>query len=356
VNVRTARLLPFDLTPVVERSIYGMRVSVKGNEVFALRSPQVLSYLTQRRRLDAFLVEQASRAGAVFKEGCPVRAVERFPQSVTVRAGSAVFHGRVLVAADGANGPTGRLSGIDVRRAKEIALEGNVLPPASYPTDWQDMFGIDLGTVPGGYGWLFPKGDHLNIGVGGLASIGPTLRRRLDAMTRMYGYNPATLRSVRGHPLPVRLPGSRVADGNVLLAGDAAGLLDPLTGEGIYGAVWSGMAAAESIASYFGAGASSPVPYQVLIESVLEPELMTARTLHRLFHFSPGVWARLVRRSPRAWSAVCRLTTGELTYSAVRARSRLIDVGLDAGAVAAALTSYVGELGAPFHRKSPRGV
>src|SRR5579872_4717814 len=77
VNVRTARLLPFDLSPVAERVIYGLRVSVHRSNSFEREAQEPLSYLTQRRRFDAFLAEKAVGAGAVLRERLGVRAVDR---------------------------------------------------------------------------------------------------------------------------------------------------------------------------------------------------------------------------------------------------------------------------------------
>jgi menaquinone-9 beta-reductase len=72
----------------------------------------------------------------------------------------------------------------------------------------------------------------VNIGVGGWYHIGPNLRPMLESLVTYYGFDPRSLHSVRGHPLPVRLGGAPLSHGNVILVGDAAGLLDPLTGEG----------------------------------------------------------------------------------------------------------------------------
>ena len=93
---------------------------------------------------------------------------------------------------------------------------------------------VELGIVPGGYGWVFPKGDHANLGVGGWMSEGPRLRAHLDRLAREHGVDPATLENVRGHRLPMREPGAPAARGRLLLVGDAAGLVDPLSGDGMY--------------------------------------------------------------------------------------------------------------------------
>ena len=89
---------------------------------------------------------------------------------------------------------------------------------------------IELGTIPGGYGWVFPKGDHVNVGVGGWESEGPRLRMHLDELCRRHGIESDGLESVRGHRLPLRRGGFVPARGRMLLVGDAAGLVDPLTG------------------------------------------------------------------------------------------------------------------------------
>ncbi|HET8626673.1 MAG TPA: geranylgeranyl reductase family protein, partial [Thermomicrobiales bacterium] len=255
VTVRAAGLLPFDLAPVTERVVRGVRVSLRRSRSFTRRWPGPLTYLTQRRCLDAFLVERAVAAGATLREGAVVREVERGPGRVLVRAGGEAYEGRALVAADGANGRTARLAGLAVPRLVVVGLEGNVTPPGPFPREWDDVLGLDLGGNPGGYGWIFPKGDHLNVGVGAWPAFGATLRARLDRLARFYGFDTGAIWGLRGHHLPIRQPGAPLADGNVALVGDAAGLLDPFSGEGIYAAIWSGRAAARHLTAYL-AGAA----------------------------------------------------------------------------------------------------
>lgn len=332
VNVRAARLLPFSIEEVVERPIYGMRLSVKQGDIYTRRSSDPITYLTQRRRLDEFLARQAAEAGANFMERRAVREVTRGATRIEVRAGNEAFAGRALVVADGANGPTARLAGIRVARSNGIAFEGNITPKGEYPRVWQDMFGIDVGDVPGGYGWLFPKGDHLNIGVGGHSAAGPSLRTRLDSLTRFYGFETTDFWGLRGHPLPVRCPGSPVADGDVVLVGDAAGFLDPLTGEGIYAAIWSGQQAARHLAQFVAGEAANLDAYANAVRLHLEVELSAASELYELFHASPPAWAQLVKRSSRAWQLVCALTVGDISYLGIKQRSRMLKVGIEAGA------------------------
>jgi geranylgeranyl reductase family protein len=334
VNMRTARLLPFDLDPVIERTIHGLRVDVKLSPGYIRRSEQPLTYMTQRRRLDTFLAEQAVWSGVTFLERVAVREVERDATGVTVRGSGQTFRGRALVVADGANGPSARLAGVETARDLGIALEGNIaLTPDSAP-HWVDVFGVEVGSCPGGYGWLFPKGDHVNVGVGGRRSIGPMLRQRLDQLTRFYGFDPADLGGVRGHPLPMRSPGSRIADGNVLLVGDAAGFVDILTGEGIYAAVKSGQIAARHLERYIAGRAPDLGPYEAEVDREIESDLRVSRQLHDVFHLSPALAAALVRRSSRMWRLVCSLLLGSTTYTSLKQRAWLASV-IDAGSALA---------------------
>jgi flavin-dependent dehydrogenase len=106
---------------------------------------------------------------------------------------------------------------------------------------------VELGTVPGGYAWVFPKGDHVNVGVGGWLREGPRLRAHLSRVCREYGIPEARLEGTRGYRLPMRRAGSSSATGRTLLVGDAAGLVDPLSGDGIYEAFLSARLAAEAV-------------------------------------------------------------------------------------------------------------
>jgi flavin-dependent dehydrogenase len=176
---------------------------------------------------------------------------------------------------------------------------------------------MDFGSTPGGYGWIFPKGDHLNIGVGGWKYLGPSLRSRLDRLVRFYGFDPDDLRGLRGHHLPLRQPSSPLVDGNVLLVGDAAGLLDPFTGEGIYAAIWSGRTAARHLEEYVAGEVEDLSGYGLEVERELVPDLRISRQFQDLFHLTPAAYMRLERATSIIWGLACRILRGEQTYAGV---------------------------------------
>ena len=324
VNIRAAGLLPFDIAPVVERVVFGAQLTLRMSRRFARHSPRELTYVTQRSRLDTFLVEQAENAGVTLRQRAPVREVCRSPHHVTVRAADETFEGHSLVVADGANGPTARLAGLDLGLIQGIAMEGNVTPPGEFPQEWEDAIGLDFGSAPGGYGWIFPKAEHLNIGIGGWKYIGPSLRSRLDQLVRFYGFAPSDLWGLRGYHLPLRRSTSPLADDNVLLVGDAAGLLDPFTGEGIHAAIWSGRAAAQHLAAYAGGEVEDLSGYRADVERELVPDLRVARQFHDLFHLTPSLYIRVERWTEILWGLACCIMRGEQTYTEVMRNHRVL--------------------------------
>ena len=112
-----------------------------------------------------------------------------------------------------------------------VALEANAAWGDLDLSPYAGTAWVELGVVGGGYGWVFPKGDHANLGVGGWHEEGPRLRTHLERLAREHGVDPRRLRDLRGHRLPMRRLGAPAARGRALLVGDAAGLVDPLSGD-----------------------------------------------------------------------------------------------------------------------------
>jgi geranylgeranyl reductase family protein len=314
VTLRAAREQEIDLSPVVERTVMGVRLSLRLGPTFDRRYGAPLTYMTQRCRLDAYLVDGAVEAGAAFQDGEPVRGLEVDHREVTVRTERDTYAARAVIGADGANGVVGRAAGLRLHAEEAVALEGNVPCPRGVPEAWRDVVALDLGGLAGGYGWVFPKGDHLNVGVGAWKYAAFTLRSKLAALCRRYGFDAGGLEALRGHHLPVRIPGSIIARGPVALVGDAAGLVDPLSGEGIHAAFVSGRLAAEAVLRFLAGETDDLASYQRAVDRRLQPELTAARKLQELFNFAPPPYVALLRRSGTFWRFLCRVIRGERTY------------------------------------------
>ncbi|MCH8815495.1 MAG: NAD(P)/FAD-dependent oxidoreductase [Chloroflexi bacterium] len=313
VTLRAASELDIDLTPVIEQTVFGARFSLRLRKGFDRQFEKPLSYMTQRARLDSYLAECAAKAGAEFHDGEAVRAIN--PQQVpVVRTDHGTYTSQVLIGADGANGVVAAATGLRPGAEHAVALEGNLPASGDLLEDWHDHIGMDLGDVAGGYGWVFPKGDHLNVGVGGWSYAGSMLRPKLARLARSHGFDPDKLEHLRGHRLPLRVPGTAIADGRVALVGDAAGLIDPLTGEGIHMAFASGRLVAESAISLLTGEVDNLSGYQRAVDYELQRELDASATLRELFHLAPPPYVALMRRNEKFWRFFCYLIRGDLTY------------------------------------------
>ncbi len=319
VTLRAAAVLDVDLSPVIERAIHGARFSLRLGESFDRRFEQPIAYMTQRSRLDSYLAERATEAGAEFRDGAPLREIDpafggTSSFNHTVRTDSDAYTAQILIGADGANGLVGRTLGLRPDYDEAVALEGNIPYTPDIPEAWRDVFGLDLGGMAGGYGWVFPKGDHLNVGVGAWKYASFMLRPKLFELARRHGFPQSSVENLRGHHLPVRIPGSPIARGHVAVVGDAAGLVDPLSGEGIHMAFASGRLAAEEALRVLAGEAADMSGYEAAVDRELQTELTVSRRLQELVTFAPPPYLALMRRSDRFWRFFCHLSRGELTY------------------------------------------
>jgi geranylgeranyl reductase family protein len=266
LTYRALRQLPFSVEPVVEDVVERVECRLRYGRSF-VRGDRPLAVMTQRRRLDAFLVERAVEAGAEFRDGARVDVESDSCATV----GGARVETAALVGADGANGVTARALRLADEIVHGVALEGNLPYGRVSRGRYCGRMVLELAVVPGGYGWVFPKEDHVNFGVGGWGSEGPTLREHLRRLCREHGVDADALTDVRGHRLPMRRPGAVLARGRAALVGDAAGLVDPVSGDGMYEAFFSARLAAAAIVDLLEGRAESLDPYHAVVTRGLAP-------------------------------------------------------------------------------------
>jgi len=308
VTGRALRQAPCDITPVVERVVHTFELRLHHRRSFRRTSREPLILMTRRRRLDAFLAEQAVAAGATFSDGARVEHLEIGAAGVTATVAGTPVTADFLVGADGANGVVARASGLDAGIVRGVALEGNVPWELLDRDRYASTAVIEFGAPAGGYGWLFPKDEHANLGVGGWAEEGPSLRGHLARLARAHGVDPEALTDVRGHRLPMRrLGASTPARDRVLLVGDAAGLVDPLSGDGMYEAFTSARLAAEAIL------AGDPRSYAAALARTLDHHAGASWTAKRALDRYPAVcfWAA---RSPGVFGVVAGLLRGDVAH------------------------------------------
>ncbi|MGH3081404.1 MAG: geranylgeranyl reductase family protein [Gaiellaceae bacterium] len=296
LTVRAVRLLPFSVAPVVEEEVDVFELGLGFRRRFVRRTAEPLVVMTQRRRLDAFLVEQAQEAGAEFRDGTTAEGVEA----------------TVVIGADGVNGTTARALG---RRGHvhEVALEGNVPYGPVSRRRYARRAVVEFGIVPGGYGWVFPKGDHINVGVGGWLHQGPWLREHLGRLCRFQGIPEEALTDVRGYRLPLRRPEFTPARGRTALVGDAAGLVDPVSGDGIYEALLSARLAAENALEIIAGRADDFRSYAGTLDRALALSAAASWRAKLALERFPNVSFTLLQ-APYAWRAMEKLLRADATH------------------------------------------
>ena len=286
-----------------------MRCRLRYGPTIERESIRVLCLMTQRRRLDAFLVEQAVAAGAEFRDGVHVT----IDSETELRIDGEPVMVDALIGADGANGITARSLGLGGAIVNGVALEGN-LPYEELPSAaWHGMLMLELGAVPGGYGWIFPKGDHVNVGVGGWGREGPHLRRHLRLLCENYGIEVRRLSGLCGHRLPMRRPGTVLARGRALVIGDAAGAVDPVSGDGIYEALVTARLAAEHTLALLDGAAETLEPYEWAVRRELDPLASAGWSAKVALDRYPRV-VFAVLRIPVTWRVIEKLLLGEVSH------------------------------------------
>jgi geranylgeranyl reductase family protein len=310
VTERAARLVPFSIDPVVEDVATSVDLRLGYGKTLRRGHGVPLVYLTQRKRLDLFLAEQASAAGADFRDGVRVTGVESAEGGVTVLADGTRYEAEVLLGADGVNGVTARALELGGNQHVGVALEGN-LPASRLRADYRGKLVLEFGVVPGGYGWVFPKSDHVNFGVGGWGSEGPALRDHLRRLCEAHRASADHLEEVRGYRLPLRSPRSTLARGRALVVGDAAGLIDPVSGDGMFEGFLSSRYATDAALDLLAGRARTLDPYGPRLANRLSTHLWASWGVKvALDRFPRSTFALASTRI--VWSAVERIVRGDV--------------------------------------------
>lgn len=310
---RSVRQLPVPIDPVVEHVVDRIELRLRYRSSFERKAAEPLMMLTQRRRLDHYLVEQACAAGAEFRDGVRVGEPVIDERGVSALVGGERVEAATLIDAAGANGTPARSLGLRGGEGYGVALEGNV-PFEDVPVGrYEGRIVVEVDAVPGGYGWIFPKGDHVNVGVGGWKEAGPALRGHLLRLCAAHGIDPARLTEVRGGRLPLRSPDAVAARGRALLVGDAAGLVDPLSGEGMFEAFVSSRLASAAVIDLLAGEAADLAPYDRALAQAIAPIAAASWAAKRAVDRYPRLTFAL-GRVPFAWSGIVDLLRGDIDH------------------------------------------
>jgi flavin-dependent dehydrogenase len=310
-------MLPFPIDEVVEDEVSTIDVSWNGRHRFRRKSGAPFAAMAMRDRFDALLLQEAERAGALVRPGTQVRAIARSGSAMRVKADGFEAEASFVVAADGAHSPVGRMAGLGAGMLECGAWEVELQAPVSRLREYRGRALIELGFRPWGYAWLFPKANVLSIGIVVPADQANTMKARVNRYIASLGLASAEAEIRRGHKIRFRR-GEPIAAERVLLAGDAAGLADEFTEEGISYAIHSGRLAARATLRAL-AGQGSLERYERDVDAEIMPELRAARTISHMFYGAlsraPRAWMFASAHTGLLWDAFFAVQRGESTYA-----------------------------------------
>jgi flavin-dependent dehydrogenase len=275
--------------------------------------------MVMREDFDAALLARAEENGAVVRQRVQVRAIEEADGRATARlADGTSVTATVLIGADGSSGVTARHVGAQFAQV-DLGLELEIAVPEPVGRRWAGRVLLDWGKIPGSYGWVFPKGDRLTVGVIAARGQGDATKDYLREFVGRLGLGGHQAVRDSGHLTRCRTEESPLRRGRVIVAGDAAGLLEPWTREGISFALRSGALAGEygakAATSGDPAAAESALDgYAAAVNAVLVPDMRAGRVLLSGFTRHPGTFHKGLSTA-KGWGAFVKLCRSERSFA-----------------------------------------
>lgn len=249
IPVQCAEFIPLPLARcaqapgVLQQKISGMKSTLPSGATVTM---PFAGLMVDRAAFDQALTRVAEQAGALIHSGSLLTALDapRATATLSTPRGELRVRYRLLIAADGPHSKVAAAIGLP--RLPTVNTRQYTVPLVA-PYAATDIWLSD--DYPGGYAWLFPKGAHANLGLGMDPRFAADMKTPLEALHRQLaaeGRVGSGIVARTGGAIPVGGLRDRLCVGNVLFAGDAAGLTHPITGAGIAAAVISGERAGEA--------------------------------------------------------------------------------------------------------------
>lgn len=307
LSARVLDQFPFSFESVIESKVKAITYAL-GHRMVTFPLAGQSFRMVMRDDFDAHLLRHTQ---AEVRQGVTVRKVEEKPEGVIVETADG---GRLecdfLIAADGANSIVARSLGLRPRKEMAGAIEVEAVVPPEVFARYADQPVFIFGEIHTGYLWIFPKSDHLSVGIGALHPKPGELQTTLARVMARYGIS-VEGQPTKGHPIPVYIRREQISTARTLLVGDAAGLVDPFSGEGIRFAIKSGRMAAEAILS------GHPERYAAQVERRIGRSHRLGVFLTNLFYKFPRACFKLGVRNPFVTRALAVMLDDEIGYGRV---------------------------------------
>ena len=312
----TVDALPDDVDIPVREQVESVSFTLRTRHLrrrnTARHSPPLLQ-MVDRAEFDLALVRAAQDRGAVLQQETMVRSVQEQAGRVRLSTDAGTIWAGSAVGCDGSAGRIGRYVGVEMAQV-DLGLELELELTGPHRHDWSRRIHLDWGPLPGSYGWVFPINDWLTGGVIAARGAGTATRAYLTELVAGLGLEQLPVLRSSGHLTQCRRDGSPLRRGRVLVAGDAAGLLEPWTREGISFAVRSGHLAGRTAAEMSRVPDSEALSvagrYSGEIDRGLGVEMRTGRRLATAIAAHPKLAYLAIAHTPHGWKAFQDFTRG----------------------------------------------
>ncbi len=317
VSPAIAQWFDFDFAPVIENHVSQVKYTFKMGDPAEVQLKNVTPmWMVQREKFDNFLMQQATNQGVEFKDGIEVTGVNSQNDTWQVQTSDGTFEGKYLIAADGAKSMLAKLLGF----AEPTTIAAASLQvPGEVSDRHKTMAFFDFGSIKNGFMWCFPKGDGYSLSgayVRDSKGKPDELKKQLTKYAELFELD-ASQGEYTEHPLNLWQANRPLHSDRVLLAGEAAGMVDPLIGEGIRPAMFTGVKAASAVHSAIAGDAQALANYTETINQEWGANLAKADFLAGLFFKAPKIAYKLGVKRPSAGQLMGKILCGELSYSQI---------------------------------------
>ncbi len=295
---------PFDFKGVIEQEIKRATFYHRGISI-THRMPRHCLVTVKRENFDHFLLKNS---GAEIIEGVKVEGVSIYRQyKVVILEGGKRLRARYVIGADGVSSVVARSCRFSPFPHMGLAVETEAHVPSDILSLYSERIAVAFGVLRRGYFWIFPKKDVLSVGIG-TTGVERGLSQKLKEILREFSIPLKEKERIYAHPLPLYGGKRQLYRHGVFLVGDAASLVDPLTGEGIRQGIWSGKIAAQCIER------GEEDRYTNLIHRKMGLYLLIARKMADVFYRNQRVSFECMVKNSFVFSRLMKALNGQGSY------------------------------------------
>lgn len=277
---RGRKYLPFDISSVIEKEFYEADAYFAGTDIkLTLKKDKPIISMVMRDAFDNLIVKKAHENGVELLQGHKVTDIT-FGDIQIIHTSQGDVSAKFIISGDGALSPVAKMAGWKESRTIIPALEYEIEVPQEDFDRLSKNVRFDVDVLPHGYGWCFPKKNHLSVGVGAFAKKGETLnlKKYYSDYLKTLGITTILKEESHGFVIPISPRTDSFVKKNVFLIGDAAGFADPIFAEGISNSILSGILAAQAIAE----SGLDPIKAEQLYIEKLEEEILPQLRIGRI--------------------------------------------------------------------------